>query len=292
LNNLNDVRLNEPGIDLGDKQNGIAFQITTNKTSAKVKETLEKITDEHKKDYNKFKIFILGTKQSSYTIPEDLKNAVNFDESEDILDFQDIESKILSLSIEKIKQVYEFLEENLIRVYGDLGVDETPDGESTSILPSLENNPVYTFSNIELLYSYLESDSGSSLTEDIKEDFNNAFNEFVNVLISLPKITREFFYALVYKAGDVDFHGNFELDDEMMRRFLHINDHRYNQELRILDGKKLIMYEEQDKYHHTITICGSAAKNFVLYYIKVAAIKEGIDLKEILVDLKFSLLEV
>lgn len=293
LNNLNDVRLNEPGIDLGDKTNRIAFQITTNKTSAKVKETLEKITDEHKNDYNKFKIFILGTKQSSYTIPESLKNSMNFDESEDILDFQDIESKILSLSIEKIKQVYEFLEDNLIRLYSDLGVDETPDRESTSILSSLEINPAYTFSNFELLYRYIENEAERAITEKEKEIFNKAFKEFVNVLSSLPKITREFFYALFYKAGDADLYGNFELDDEMMRRFLHIDEHRYNQELRILVDKQLINYEEEETYHHTITIAGSAAKEFVLHYIKkVAENEEGIDLKEILVDLKFSLLEV
>ncbi|MFA1710241.1 hypothetical protein ACDX66_00820 [Peribacillus frigoritolerans] len=115
-----------------------------------------------------------------------------------------------------------------------MGLDETPYGESTSILSSLEYNPVYTFSNFELLYSYINDESGRIITEKEKENFNNAFKEFVNVLSSLPKITREFFYALFYKAGDVGWYGNFELDDEMMRRFLPIDEHRYNQELRNL----------------------------------------------------------
>jgi hypothetical protein len=288
LINLNEVRHNEPGIDLGDRKNRVAFQITSNKSSKKVRETLQKISAEHKRNYDQFKILILGTKQTSYAISDELKTATNFNEIENILDFQDLESKIISLPVEKIKVVYDFLQENLVRVYSDLGFNETPNGESTSMMDSIEKKPKYEFSNCDLLIQYLKADAGELSIQEIED-----FKRFVNVLMSLPKITREFFYALVDRTGEPDTNGNFELDDELMRRFLHISEHRYNQELRILRDKDLISYDQQDNYHHTILIGGPAANEFVLTYIKYAAEKgNNIKLKDILVDLKFSLLEI
>jgi hypothetical protein len=44
LVNLNENRSNAPGLDLGDEANGIAFQVTAERTSAKVNETLAKLT--------------------------------------------------------------------------------------------------------------------------------------------------------------------------------------------------------------------------------------------------------
>lgn len=292
LVNLNEERHNEPGIDLGDRKNRVAFQITSNKKKSKIKETLEKISDEHKERYDKFKIFILSTKQSSYSIPDNLKEVTNFNETEDILDFPDLESKIVSLPVEKIKLVYDFLQENLVRVYSDLGFDETPNGESTSIMDSIEITPNYEFVNCDLLIKYLKADAGTVYTEEMKTDFEEAFKRFTKVLMSLPKITREFFYALVYRTEEPDTYGNFELDGEVMRRFLHISEIRYNQELRILIDKDLISYDEQEEYHHTITIGGPAADEYVLSYIKDVAEKEDIKLTAVLVDLKFSLFKV
>ena len=46
LVNLNASRSNEPGLDLGDAAEKTAFQTTSEVTSAKVNDTLAKITDE------------------------------------------------------------------------------------------------------------------------------------------------------------------------------------------------------------------------------------------------------
>ena len=54
LENLNTTSNNFPGIDLGDKKARVAFQITSNADSGKVKETLEKcIKYEHYKIFDK-----------------------------------------------------------------------------------------------------------------------------------------------------------------------------------------------------------------------------------------------
>jgi hypothetical protein len=55
-----------PGLDLGDSQNGWAFQVTAVKTSAKIKETLEKITPEQRKQYPNVRIVVIRKKQGSY----------------------------------------------------------------------------------------------------------------------------------------------------------------------------------------------------------------------------------
>jgi hypothetical protein len=68
LTNLNNERSNEPGIDLGDTRNKIAYQFTSSKNSQKIKKTLEAITDEQKKTYDTFKILIVGEKANPTTL--------------------------------------------------------------------------------------------------------------------------------------------------------------------------------------------------------------------------------
>src|SRR5690554_3653690 len=51
LVNLNNERSNEPGIDLGDQRTKVAYQITSEKYSKKIKKTLKAITDEQKQTY-------------------------------------------------------------------------------------------------------------------------------------------------------------------------------------------------------------------------------------------------
>src|SRR5690606_24643768 len=56
LKNLNESRSNAPGLDLGDKKNKIAYQITSTSTSLKINNTLEKISEEQLKNYDQFKV--------------------------------------------------------------------------------------------------------------------------------------------------------------------------------------------------------------------------------------------
>src|SRR4051812_30533745 len=62
LTNLNAERSNAPGLDLGDAANKVAFQVTTQKTSAKINETLKKLTAEQIQTYPNVRILIIGTK--------------------------------------------------------------------------------------------------------------------------------------------------------------------------------------------------------------------------------------
>ena len=90
LSNLNNERVNEPGIDLGDLNSSIAYQVTSTKTSGKITNTLEKITDKHIEDYSLIKVLIIGTKQSKYSIGLELLNKTKFSIDSDIIDINDL----------------------------------------------------------------------------------------------------------------------------------------------------------------------------------------------------------
>ena len=51
LSNLNAEHSNNPGLDLGDATKGWAFQVTADKSGAKVKETLENIDEDQRARY-------------------------------------------------------------------------------------------------------------------------------------------------------------------------------------------------------------------------------------------------
>lgn len=107
LQSLNDKKSNFPGLDLGDEENkGIAFQITSERNSNKINETL--LTCIKEKYYLRFKtikIFILSNKQKSYSIKQNIFPHFSFNPQNDILDFDSLFLEIKNLSILKLKQI-------------------------------------------------------------------------------------------------------------------------------------------------------------------------------------------
>ncbi len=68
LRNLNKERRNYPGLDLGDDQARIAFQVTADNTIGKIKDTLQKIvSNRHDLRYDTFYVYLLKGKQSRYS---------------------------------------------------------------------------------------------------------------------------------------------------------------------------------------------------------------------------------
>jgi hypothetical protein len=114
LDNLNKENSNFPGLDLGDETSGIAYQITSTKTTEKVEHTLEMyLKYEHYKVFNKVIVFILTSKQSSYSVKTVTEPNFKFEDSENIIDFDDIYKDILSLEVDKRKELAEYIEKEL-----------------------------------------------------------------------------------------------------------------------------------------------------------------------------------
>ena len=141
LKNLYQTRSNFPGLDLGDKKNKKAYQITSQKTSAKINETLVKIIDNDEKNYDHFYVFIVGEKQTSYTIDADNAKKINFTHEGNIFDIDDILQSIVVLDIQKLESLYTLFVREFRQVKIELEpLDENGNFES-SYFNYLEKKP-------------------------------------------------------------------------------------------------------------------------------------------------------
>jgi hypothetical protein len=114
--NANSFKKNYPGIDLIDKANRVAVQVTSTATIAKVKHTLSQII-EHKltKDFDTLFIYILTEKQSTYKeegIKEIIGEDLYFDPKEHVIDASDLLEKLKAeYKLDKINVVADLLKE-------------------------------------------------------------------------------------------------------------------------------------------------------------------------------------
>jgi len=113
LVNLNLGAGNYPGIDLGDEDAGIAFQITSEKTSAKVADTLRQY-GEHAlyETYPCLMIYIITEKQHSYSgrqWPKIVRGRFEFSAKANIIDSTDLFARIRQLAPRQISDIELYL---------------------------------------------------------------------------------------------------------------------------------------------------------------------------------------
>ena len=123
LENLNRTEGNNfPGIDLGDKTAGIAFQITGAADSGKVKDTLQKVIDYKLYNiYPRIIIYIITEKQKTYSgsgYTEIIQGQFDFDKDRDTLDYRDVLKEIEHFQIDKLRRIENILEAN----FGDKNI--------------------------------------------------------------------------------------------------------------------------------------------------------------------------
>lgn len=139
LRNLNiDEYTNYPAIDLGDEHARVAFQVTADPSSEKIKQTLQRFMD-HKlyESYDHLRIYVLTKKQLSYSskrFAEIIAGKFSFDPPKDILDFSDILSSIGGFQLDKIKPILDLLEDN----FGERAI--AFDDMSTALQSFLDDN--------------------------------------------------------------------------------------------------------------------------------------------------------
>ena len=220
LLNTNATRANEPGIDLGDKKNRIAFQVTTDKTSNKIIHTLRKITPEQRDSYDCFKILIVGDKQEKYdAVTTALENRTDIDDSSeenekrihekitfnpetDIIDLTDLVRDIVSLDITNIQNIHTLVQNQTAKVKIEL---QTPDKEGnypTSGYDFWESPPVPELGDGSKFAAWelekIQDDRKPSVNEIMA--VRNDIEEIARRLYMLPRITREFFSILHERA--------------------------------------------------------------------------------------------
>lgn len=318
LENLNSTRSNEPGLDLGDKGRKIAFQVTSDKSSAKIKHTLERITEEQRGDYTQFIVLIVGEKQKTYdTVVTALKNRANcesdtenksetdagikpkihpdivFDIDRDIIDLIDIARKVVGLPLDKIQRLKRLIQEQMAKVRIEL---EVPDDEG--------NYETSGFTKWETLVEPKIGDgskfaSWEKRTNNIQHqclerragEIKNATEKLSQRLYILPRITREF-YTILYERATF-----------MRKRFSEYPSLYFNTvtrsypdariELELLVAQELIYIDlDDDGDDHPkpgeigLSMCNIDSEFAVNFYTYV--IEENLSFRQIICNLDFS----
>lgn len=113
LENLNVIEQNVEGIDLIDNTNKVIAQVSSTCTKQKIETSLKrKIID----DYKRFRFkFVSISKEAKKLRKQNFNNpyGVLFSPEDDIIDIRTILNKILNMSIDKQKKVYDFIKSEL-----------------------------------------------------------------------------------------------------------------------------------------------------------------------------------
>jgi hypothetical protein len=270
--NLNDNRVNEPGLDLGDKGNKIAFQVTSTGTSDKVNHTLDSITEDQFNKYEKIKIFILGKKQSKYTaVRDDLLKKYSFEIS-DIMDISDLCRQTISLKYDILYQLYQLFEKEFQIVITEIEIPNNEGKYPTSLSDKLEIVPNTICQNAQkFLMEY---------TENRLSNIKKLFYE----LGKLPRITRDFLEILVRTSEDDG--GNFVGDYGELKRKLRIPESDIKEEIRILENRGFLFEPDEDEITKIRTRFSETLIDIIDFGIKNDCIIK------LLVALDFTLLDV
>lgn len=113
LVNLNAGANNYPGIDLGDVERHIGVQITSTKSSKKIKDSLEAITSNNiYTKFNEIYFLILGRKQKSYAVDFSKYSSLTCSE-ENIWDISDISNWCAHYDIERMEKIWDVIEREI-----------------------------------------------------------------------------------------------------------------------------------------------------------------------------------
>lgn len=190
LDKLNWV-CNYPAIDLGDKDARVAFQITTNKTSEKIKDTITRfLNHDLHKEYDRLIIFIIGSKQSTY-MDFDTEGKFNFDKEWDIWDSEYLFREINKIDESAIlEDILTFLSGNLLEIKFP---ERLTDNDIKTCIGLLKKD----FWDVEIIQTTL-----------VKRDDKFIERKNIENKISLEFFNEKIKWHLSYNAIIFDFLGN------------------------------------------------------------------------------------
>jgi hypothetical protein len=284
LENLNKERSNSPGLDLGDENNGIAFQITGTKTTDKVNQTLNK-SARQAAIYPKIKILTLQNKQNSYSIKEEFMVPFSFT-TEDIWDVNDIFKQVMHLPIDKLQQLSDLISKEVARVTIELEIPDENGKYQTNIDSYIEKIPKERFKGISSYFSFHSSkeDQYDAIEEEVEEDFNN----FIKTLKKLPRISRQF-YAFLYERSEWDETEKY-INADYLQRICSFPD--MDGELRLLDSAGLCLFMAPDDNGESpvylISLPSKSNSEYFSWEFNEYMESNKINIENVLVSLDFS----
>jgi hypothetical protein len=214
LRNLNAGVLNHPGLDLGDDTKRWAFQVTADKSGAKVKETLEKITKEDRALYENIRVMVIGSKQGSYTFTGPPFDDFGFT-PEMVLDFDDVCARLMSLELPELVDLARYIRSESQRVRVELEIPDENGLTESSIDAYVEALPKPTLSDTLKMMAHFEEDDWGFDSDDGAANIK----ELSDALARLPRQTREVFRLMVQRRETGgSSHDRYKIYDAALRR--------------------------------------------------------------------------
>lgn len=288
LSNLNEDRSNAPGLDLGDSENGMAFQVTAERTSFKVNETLAKLSAEQIAIYPKVRMLMIAGKQSSYSLDPAECKRVGFTK-DDIWDIDVLCKRCMDMQIDVLQTVYNYVRAEVTRVRIELEIPDADGNYPTNIADYIEAIPKPQMSDLTKFNSHLEQ---AGMSEPI-EKTRAVLTALSANLAKLPRISREFLTIMIERRetepsrafGGFD---RIEINADKLERIARYPD--LDGELRILSAYDFVYIDEPsnsgESPYWRISFPGTPA-HFELLFLEYIE-TNGISLNRPLVSLDFS----
>lgn len=284
LQNLNASRSNVPGIDLGDTSSRIAYQVTSQKTSQKITSTLTAITTSQKKEYDIINVFIIGKKQTSYSIDSKLLKKFSFDIDDNILDIDNVLRDIVILDIQKLEILFSLFKREFRQVSIELEPIDKDGNFASSYYNVIEVKP----SSPPLNASKLIGDPDEPGYKSLKKEVLKVYER----LASVPRVTREIL-AIIADRGksgtDLFDGGKFSIIPEALAKFLNVDDREVFIEINILENAGLVYIDEDEvgeRIVHFLYVNGEWL-NHILYYMK----NNNLSIRTLLNTMDFTILD-
>lgn len=136
LQNANHLEKNAPAIDLIDRKNRIAVQVTSDNSSTKIRHTIEEFNKNQAYHlYDRLVVLIL-TQKKNYSSRFNTQGRFSFEKARDIWDVEKLIKDIRELETEQIRNISDYLSEELCNKY--YSVRETQAGEVDTIIDLIE----------------------------------------------------------------------------------------------------------------------------------------------------------
>ena len=241
---------NYPAIDLGDVEAKIAFQITSDSSSTKIKDTIKKFL-QHKlhENYDRLIMLIIGTKQS-YSTSFDTQGKFTFSKETDIWDDNYLINEIDKIeSTQKLEDIEKYLKEKLEKY---IDIERLFDEDIKQCIEILKRD----FGTCEVIEFAIGKRDGTFIER--KNEANNvsleffqrkirghlAKNKIINEFLSLPinkQIEKDYFSVCQAINGYYKSNRNRFLSFEEMFKeiFNHLN--IYDDEIQGLNTKLKIL---------------------------------------------------
>ncbi|MGN9164985.1 SMEK domain-containing protein [Tissierellaceae bacterium HCP3S3_D8] len=130
LINLNTIEKNAAAIDLADKDAKISVQVTSDNSSIKIKDTIDKFIDnKYYETYNRLIILIL-TRKKKYTTIFDTKSLFDFDKDSDIIDCGDLIKEVKKKKTGDLERIFDFLNTELSHKVNKVETNESSEVET------------------------------------------------------------------------------------------------------------------------------------------------------------------